>query len=263
MTSTSSNPAANRYWEDRARRFAADGMGLRAVCSYGMPSFYNNYIHLTQRAALGRWLRPPAGTTVLDLGCGVGRWSRRLAVAGALVTGMDLSPAMVAEATRRAKAEGVDGRCEFVEGDAAELALGRRFDRILCVTVIQHVVDPGRMEAVLCRMRAHLAPGGRIVMLEAAPSSRDSRCDSGTFVARTERCYHEAFTKAGLRCLLTTGVDPLGLKNRLLPSYRSLSRPLANVALLAVTLVSLPYDLVLARALPSRSWHKLFVLGAA
>ena len=255
--------AAGRYWEERARRFAAQGQGLRAVCSYGMPWFYNHYIHLTQRAALRDWLQPPTDTRVLELGCGVGRWSRRLARAGIRVTGVDLSPAMVAEATRRAKAEGVGDRCEFIEGDAAELELGRLFERILCVTVVQHIVDPERMHEALRRMRAHLAPGGRLVLLEAAPSLPDTRCDSGTFVARSEKTYREAFAKAGLRCLAMSGVDPLPLKSRFLPSYARLPRPLANAALLAVTAISLPCDLALARVLPFPSWHKVFVLRAS
>ena len=37
------------YWEARARRFAADGAGLAAVCSFGMPYFYNRTIDLCQR----------------------------------------------------------------------------------------------------------------------------------------------------------------------------------------------------------------------
>src|SRR5262249_43034291 len=42
------------YWEDRARRFAKQGYGLAAVCSYGMPEFYNRAIHLEQYLALRR-----------------------------------------------------------------------------------------------------------------------------------------------------------------------------------------------------------------
>jgi SAM-dependent methyltransferase len=252
-----------RYWDHRARRFAATGQGLRAVCSYGMPSFYNGYIHLTQLAALRPWLHPDAGTTLLELGCGVGRWSRKLAARGALVTGVDLAPAMIAEARRRAVADGVAARCEFIEGDIADLRLGRRFDRILCVTVVQHILDPGRMQMALDGMAAHLAAGGRIILLEAAPSSMDGRCDTRTFTARPESFYLTAFARAGLRCLATRGVDPVPLKSRFLPFYRKIPRPFAVATLLAVTAVSLPCDLALAPVLPSRAWHKLFVLGAA
>jgi SAM-dependent methyltransferase len=38
---------------------------------------------------------------VLDVGCGVGRWSRFLAARGAQVLGVDLSPTMIAQAAGR------------------------------------------------------------------------------------------------------------------------------------------------------------------
>src|ERR1700689_5414889 len=101
------------YWEDRAQRFAGERDGLAAVCSYGMPEFYNRVIDWEQRLALAPWLRVPAATRVLDVGCGVGRWSRLLAGRGAEVLGVDLSPTMISEARRRADADGVPGRCRF------------------------------------------------------------------------------------------------------------------------------------------------------
>ena len=45
------------YWEERARRFAGERDGLAAVCSYGMPEFYNRLIQRCQRLALERWQR--------------------------------------------------------------------------------------------------------------------------------------------------------------------------------------------------------------
>src|SRR5215831_3684824 len=92
----------NVYWEERAQRFAAEGAGLAAVCAYGMPEFYNRAIQLEQQLALRPWLRVAPGTRVLDVGCGVGRWSRLLAARGAVVTGVDLSPTMIDQARRRA-----------------------------------------------------------------------------------------------------------------------------------------------------------------
>ena len=75
----------NIYWEDRARRFAARGSGFAAVCSYGMPEFYNRMIHRCQRLALEPWFDIKPDTRVLDVGCGVGRWSSLLAQRGARV----------------------------------------------------------------------------------------------------------------------------------------------------------------------------------
>ncbi|TLY69775.1 MAG: methyltransferase domain-containing protein, partial [Gammaproteobacteria bacterium] len=90
MTSTATSTAPSHppqaYWEERAQRFAVEGEGLAAVCSYGMPAFYNRVIDLSQRLALAPWLRVRPGTSVLDVGCGVGRWCRELARRGARVT---------------------------------------------------------------------------------------------------------------------------------------------------------------------------------
>lgn len=62
---------AASYWDERARRFALHGPGLAAVCSYGMPAFYNRYIDICQRRALAPWLRNPRASRKRDVGCGL------------------------------------------------------------------------------------------------------------------------------------------------------------------------------------------------
>lgn len=262
MTSLST-VASSRYWEARAQRFAASGWGLRAVCSYGMPAFYNIHIHLLQARALAPWLRVLPGTRVLEIGCGVGRWTRQLATGGARVTAVDLAPAMVAEAQRRAIAACVEWRCEFLVADAADLDLNRQFDRILCVTTLQHILQPDRLQRAVNTMRAHLARDGRLILLEAAPSSVRRRCDTAAFLARQESVYREAFARAGLRCVAITGVDPLPLKTWFLPFYQRLPRVIAVPVLLGITAVTLPFDLIFGRLLTRWSWHKVFVLEHA
>jgi len=130
------------YWEDRAQRFAGEGAGLAAVCAYGMPEFYNRAIQLEQRLALLPWLDVKPGTRVLDVGCGVGRWSRLLAAKGAQVTGVDLSPTMIAQAQQRAAAVGLADRCQFRVQDLSSLESDGQFDVVLGVTVLQHILDP-------------------------------------------------------------------------------------------------------------------------
>lgn len=251
---------APAYWEARARRFAAEGEGLRAVCSYGMPGFYNASIHLGQRRALAPWLAVEAGTRVLDVGCGVGRWSRRLAARGARVTGVDLSPTMVAEARRRAREAALDGRCRFLVSDLAELDLGERFPLILGVTVLQHVLDPAALTAAVERLAAHLTPEGRLVLLEAAPTDGSARCDSAVFRARSSAEYLRLMDGAGLRPEAVTGVDPAPFKTLLLPYYARLPRPLGVAALAAATALALPVDLIFGRRWAAYSWHKVFVM---
>src|SRR5260370_21029472 len=171
------------YWEDRAQRFAGEGAGLAAVCAYGMPEFYNRAIQLEQRLALRRWLDVKPGTRVLDVGCGVGRWSRLLAAKGAQVTGVDLSPTMIARAQRRAAAVGLADRCQFRVQDLSKLDVDGQFDLVLGVTVLQHILDPELLRAAVRGMTARLAPGGRMILLEAAPATPVRRCHPTVFHA--------------------------------------------------------------------------------
>lgn len=249
-----------RYWEDRARRFAADGAGLAAVCSYGMPGFYNRSIDLVQRLALAPWVRVTRDAKVLDIGCGIGRWSRRLAARGAKVMGVDLSPTMIAQATHRAELEGLAARCSFDVQDTAHLEAEGKFDLVLGVTVLQHILDRDALRSAVRRMTEHLAPNGRMVLLEAAPVHLATRCDTSVFQARERDTYVRLFEEFGLRVRAITGVDPAPFKIWLLPLLPRLPRPLGLAALATATALALPFDLLLGRVATKSSWHAVFVL---
>ena len=248
------------YWEDRARRFAAEGDGLAAVCSYGMPNFYNRAIHFTQTLALHPWLRVRPGTRVLDIGCGVGRWSRLLASRGAEVTGIDLSPTMIAQAKRRAADAGLSEKCRFLVQDSAALDTGGKFDLVLGVTVLQHILDADALRAAVQRIADHVAPAGRVVLLEAAPTHFTSHCDSTVFKARHRDVYLQLFSDCGLRVRAITGVDLAPFRTWLLPHLSRLPRRLSVVALAIVTALSAPIDALFGRFAVERSWHAVFVL---
>jgi SAM-dependent methyltransferase len=248
------------YWEDRAQRFAAEGDGLAAVCSYGMPEFYNRAIHLAQYLALEPWLHGYAGRRVLDVGCGVGRWSRLLAARGAAVTGVDLSQTMITQARRRAEAEGMADRCCFHVQDLSALDLGRRFDLVLGVTVLQHILDAAALRTALLAMTAHLAAGGRMVLLEAAPTARVHRCDSTVFRARHRDVYLDLFRDCGLELRALSGVDPAPFRRRLLPYVRRLPGAVSLGFAALATALSLPVDALIGRRWVNRSWHAVFVL---
>ena len=100
-------------------------------------------------------LAPQPGERILDLGCGTGPLTRRIADAGADVIGVDASPAMV----ERARAAYPD--LHFDVADATTMAFERPFDAIFSNAVLHWVRPP---EAAIARMFSALRPGGRVVL---------------------------------------------------------------------------------------------------
>ena len=100
-----------------------------------------------------------AGARALDVGCGGGLLSEALAREGAIVTGIDLSPDVLAVARMHLHESGleVDYRDTSAEALAAE-APGR-FDVVTCMEVLEHVPDPASM---LAACAALLKPGGML-----------------------------------------------------------------------------------------------------
>jgi ubiquinone/menaquinone biosynthesis C-methylase UbiE len=84
--------------------------------------------------------------SVLDIGCGSGLAARTIAnLAGfsGIVTGVDLSPYLIATATRLAREEGVAERTEFRTGDVHRLDFASgSFDAVIAHTLLSHVEDP-------------------------------------------------------------------------------------------------------------------------
>jgi 2-polyprenyl-3-methyl-5-hydroxy-6-metoxy-1,4-benzoquinol methylase len=87
------------------------------------------------------------GKRVLDIGCGPGRYAVSAAERGADVVGIDISPAMLELARRRARERGVSERCRFVEADFDAYEPGGRFDIVLMVGFVEYRPDPQRQLA--------------------------------------------------------------------------------------------------------------------
>jgi trans-aconitate methyltransferase len=97
-------------------------------------------------------LDPQPGERILDLGCGDGVLTEKIAAIGATVVAVDAAPDMVAAA----KARGLDAR--VVPGQS--LAFEREFDAVFSNAAL-HWMRP--QEAVLDGVRRALKPGGRFV----------------------------------------------------------------------------------------------------
>lgn len=76
-------------------------------------------------------LRLQPGDTVLDIGCGTGRHSIELARRGYVVTGVDLSTGMLAQAKAKALAAGVT--VNWLQCDATRFSSDQQFDAAICL----------------------------------------------------------------------------------------------------------------------------------
>ncbi len=118
-----------------------------------------------------RRLAQEADGPVLELCAGSGRLTLPLAEAGVAVTGLDVSPLMLAAARRKAAARGVEA--EFVEGDMRYFDLGRRFALIFVpFNSLQVLYTDEDVSCALERIRAHLLPDSRFVFDVFNPDPR-------------------------------------------------------------------------------------------
>ncbi|QEV19691.1 class I SAM-dependent methyltransferase [Streptomyces alboniger] len=115
-----------------------------------MPFDHNDHYH----PLLLRHL-PPHGRTALDIGCGTGRFARRLAARGYEVDALDPSAEVIAEA----EALGGGPRYRRADVTAEDLPEGH-YDVITCLASLHHMPF-----TTLTRLRAALAPGGTLLVL--------------------------------------------------------------------------------------------------
>jgi 2-polyprenyl-3-methyl-5-hydroxy-6-metoxy-1,4-benzoquinol methylase len=80
--------------------------------------------------------------TVLDIGCGSGRYAVEFARRGARVTGIDFAPRMLELARAHAIEAGVAERCEFQQAALDELPAGQQYDVSLAIGVLDYVASP-------------------------------------------------------------------------------------------------------------------------
>ncbi len=213
-------------------------------------------------------LAAEADGPVLELMAGSGRIAVPLAGEGHAVTAVDLDPAMLARARRRAEAAGPDvaGRVELVLGDAAapDLGLPRHF-RLAFIGLNSILLLPSRaaQRAAWGALAAHLEPGGLAVVDTWLPDAHDlARYDgrlhleyhrpdpeTGRWVTKTAAAQHDAATQTVVLTTIYEEGDPGEPAGRWvrrdvvrLATAEEL-RSMAEAAGLAVELVAGGYDL--------------------
>jgi 2-polyprenyl-3-methyl-5-hydroxy-6-metoxy-1,4-benzoquinol methylase len=114
-------------------------------------------------------LEPLAGRSVLDVGCGSGRYCVAYAARGAArVLGVDFAAGMIELADRHARREGLAALCEFRAGKFPEIVGDESFDACTAMGFFDYIADPA---PIISRMRELT----RSTMVMSFPKSREWR----------------------------------------------------------------------------------------
>jgi SAM-dependent methyltransferase len=162
----SRQPRAGRAW-----RPSLDTLGVAgdygALAHYADPAYYEK-AYAGRREDVDYYVRLATDSAgdVLEYGVGSGRVALPIARAGSRVVGVDLSEPMLAAFRRRLSDEPqeVQARVRLVRGDMRAVRLRRRFPLVIApFNTVLHLYSRQDVEQFLDGVRAHLAPGGRLV----------------------------------------------------------------------------------------------------
>ena len=271
------------FWERTAEKFGKSGYDavVGAPTSIGLINWYASFL---QETALKPILNNCKGARVLDVGCGVGRWSSRLLETGADVAGIDISENMIKEAGRKLRSQ--NSEAKFLISIAANLPFRDSvFDRVFSITVLQHIVDDEEWKKSILELIRVTKRGGKIIILEISPQERRATdLDFPTAFRSTDE-WIATFTEGSeAKTEQIKGIDlsifkrPLAVilhktRERIL-SGAEYSRQLSNetmsikfhalkmtwyILLNMAILLSLPLDLMLRNRFPKYCFHKLFI----
>jgi len=134
---------------------------------------------------------------ILDLGCGPGFYSHRLAIRGHRCRGVDFGPASIEYAREHSPDA---SRCEFTLGDIRQIEFGGPYDLAMILYGELNVFSPEEVAVILSKARVSLAPHGRLIIEVQTPEAIQAmgRCEpteqeasSGLFSDRAYRCRTE------------------------------------------------------------------------
>ncbi len=156
---------------------------------------------------LHRDTRYPAGSSVLEAGCGVGAQTATLAAnsPGARITSVDISAESVEQARRAVSAAGLSN-VTVQQADIFALPFADdAFDHLFLCFVLEHLPDP---VAALKSLSRVLRPGGTVTVIEGDHGSTYFHPDS-VHARQAIQCQVDLQARAGGNALIGRQVYPL------------------------------------------------------
>ncbi|HEV7889153.1 MAG TPA: methyltransferase domain-containing protein [Pyrinomonadaceae bacterium] len=162
--------------------------------------------HFCDFANVAVALALPAGSRILDVGCGSGWLSEYFARLGYDVTGIDISPDLIEIAKERVASVAYDAdhetplRCRFLVHDAEGSPLAEEFDAVVCYDSLHHFEDE---RAVVRNLSAMTRYGGALFILEGDRPEEGSETEEELLeVMRHFETLESPFSREYLRTLL-------------------------------------------------------------
>jgi 2-polyprenyl-3-methyl-5-hydroxy-6-metoxy-1,4-benzoquinol methylase len=147
---------------DAARRM---GDGIEIAGDYQHRAIHEGgavqrFWHQSKLLLIDRLVRPAAGQSILDVGCGSGVCSGHMGASGAEVTGVDGNAEAIAFARRTYGRDNV----HFSTGHVDDLRFApQSFDKAICFEVIEHLYHP-QVADLLREVRRVLKRGGELLI---------------------------------------------------------------------------------------------------
>ena len=124
-----------------------------------------------------------AGGPILEAMCGTGRVLLPLAEAGHSITGIDISPAMIAITQAKIEAAHLMGQAGAAVGDIRAIDLGKRFGlAIVAMNSFMHLTTTEDQLGALRSMREELQRGGLLILDLFNPEPQELTADQGVLV---------------------------------------------------------------------------------
>lgn len=153
------------HWQERARQAPADAAVTHA-------DIWQRWLEIESLKPLMR-----ADERVLDIGCGNGYTTRRLAPLVREVVGLDYSEEMIARARdpEDAEAPQVPANASFAVQDVLTLSPEGHgtFDMAISERCLINLADWERQQEALRRITSVIKPGGRLILLEGSADGRE------------------------------------------------------------------------------------------
>jgi 2-polyprenyl-3-methyl-5-hydroxy-6-metoxy-1,4-benzoquinol methylase len=238
----------DRRFNQTTDRYAAEDLGtIEAAHRYGEHVF--------------DLFRPYIGRRVLEVGCGIGTMSRKLAQVADVIVGIEPNAACLDRVTVAMRDEPKFSlrACHLEECDPIELA-AYAFDTVYCVNVLEHIEDD---VAALGMFREAVVPDGRVLIFVPAVQAAYGPLDAelGHHRRYSAARLAAAFVEAGLEPVVMRYTNPIGLLGWLYNKYVTRARVHSVGQVKLFERLVAPWALPLERLVPPPIGLSLVAVG--